>query len=395
MLKVKKFLVLIVMSLAIILIANKADAAVEYTRDFPANDGTIELNLTGLELDESKQYEFSLVSKGGTPEAWNLITSYTTTTAKLTLSPATDSIVEVLRVADDGQIFIREKDNTESYLVDRMNVNLKLPYLKAVVYEHSNLNSYIIDAIYGKIGDNYINGGKTFYKFEKVTDEVLIEEFLKDKTNTDRLEEFLPTPPDRGYTEDKVIGAHDYDDGLYILWIRLSGENCKTIQAAIIHDGLPNATTPTEYGVIETPVTPGNPETPDEPEVPTTKTLASIEITNSPKKTVYKVGEKFDTTGMIVTAKYQDGTLKVVTNYTYSPSGALKETNQTITISYTENGVTKQAKQPIKVAVNGDTTQAPTKIPDAGVGFGVIVSLVVVSVIGVYAYRRNKNLEGI
>lgn len=79
------------------------------------------------------------------------------------------------------------------------------------------------------------------------------------------------------------------------------------------------------------------------------KKLESIEITKKPSKLEYKEGEKFDTKGMEVTAKYTDGTSKKVDNYTVSPTGNLKTENKEITISYTEDGITKTATLKIKV----------------------------------------------
>lgn len=79
------------------------------------------------------------------------------------------------------------------------------------------------------------------------------------------------------------------------------------------------------------------------------KKLESIEITKKPSKLEYKEGEKFDAKGMEVTAKYTDGTSKKVENYTISPSVNLKTENTDITISYTEDGITKTATQKIKV----------------------------------------------
>ncbi len=52
-------------------------------------------------------------------------------------------------------------------------------------------------------------------------------------------------------------------------------------------------------------------------------TLYQIKISKAPNKTKYKVGEKFDKTGMEITAYYDDLSSKVVTDYTYSPNGAL------------------------------------------------------------------------
>ena len=78
--------------------------------------------------------------------------------------------------------------------------------------------------------------------------------------------------------------------------------------------------------------------------------LASIEISNPPTKTAYKYGEVFSPAGMAVTARYTDGQSRTVTGYTYSPTGALKLSDTTITVSYTEGDVTKTATQAITVA---------------------------------------------
>lgn len=64
------------------------------------------------------------------------------------------------------------------------------------------------------------------------------------------------------------------------------------------------------------------------------KTLMEIEITKQPTKTAYFSGESFDAAGMVVTATYSDSTTKVVTDYTYSPSGALTTADTTITVAF-------------------------------------------------------------
>ena len=45
------------------------------------------------------------------------------------------------------------------------------------------------------------------------------------------------------------------------------------------------------------------------------KTVERIEITKQPTKTEYMAGDKFDPTGMVVTAVYEDGTSEPITNY--------------------------------------------------------------------------------
>ncbi len=78
------------------------------------------------------------------------------------------------------------------------------------------------------------------------------------------------------------------------------------------------------------------------------RTLESIAITTPPTKTTYKEGESFDKVGMVVTATYT-GSTGTVTSYTVSPSGALSTDDTEVTITYTENGVTKTTTQGITV----------------------------------------------
>ena len=77
--------------------------------------------------------------------------------------------------------------------------------------------------------------------------------------------------------------------------------------------------------------------------------LSSIAVTTAPTKTIYNAGETFDPTGMVVTATYTDNSTEAVTGYTYLPDGALATTDTEITISYTENNVTKTTSQAITV----------------------------------------------
>lgn len=78
--------------------------------------------------------------------------------------------------------------------------------------------------------------------------------------------------------------------------------------------------------------------------------LDSIAVTTPPTKTAYVMGDSFNTSGMVVTATYTNGATLNVTGYTYSPSGALSDGDTSITISYTEKGVTKTTTQSITVA---------------------------------------------
>ena len=252
-----KFLVLLFAFVTLMLAIPTVVSAttVEYTKTIPTNDGTIKLNFTGLELDVAKAYEFSLVRQGGTPESWfSIDDGYTETTASITLGSATGAITDVLKATDTGFIYIREKDDTTgSYILQAYQVDLKLPYLKSLVYTKTN-DSYDLTTarLYGTIGNNYIytGGNQTYVYWEKVTDEDLIEDYLYIKNNNGSitsLEESLPNPPETEYTANRNPDYTSKNDGLYLLWVYRTAENCKTVYSCIVHDGLEEATTVEQY----------------------------------------------------------------------------------------------------------------------------------------------------
>lgn len=113
--------------------------------------------------------------------------------------------------------------------------------------------------------------------------------------------------------------------------------------------------------------------TPDQPTPQPSVTLKSVAVTTQPTKTSYVEGDKFDKTGMVVTATYSDDTTKTVTNYTVSPDGALATTDKKVTVAYTEGKTTVNAEVAITVTAKEkpqpevtlsaiEVTTAPTKV---------------------------------
>ena len=100
--------------------------------------------------------------------------------------------------------------------------------------------------------------------------------------------------------------------------------------------------------------------------------LTGIAITTQPDKTAYAVGGSFDSTGMVVTATYDTGKTKEVTGFTFSPQTFSSVGTKTVTISYTENGVTKTATISVTVIQVGNfatSTWADIKAAvQAGIG---------------------------
>lgn len=125
-------------------------------------------------------------------------------------------------------------------------------------------------------------------------------------------------------------------------------------------------------------------------EVTATVSLSSIEIADSVKKT-FALGDTFSTEGLAVTAKYSDATEVDVTSSATVDSSAVntgKPGAYTVSVSYTEDGVTKTAtysivvQEPLPYAVSdttayttADTATAPLAVTDStGVSFSFEVT---------------------
>ena len=81
------------------------------------------------------------------------------------------------------------------------------------------------------------------------------------------------------------------------------------------------------------------------------KTVERIEITTQPAKTEYMAGDKFDPTGMVVTAVYEDGTSEPITNYIIFREDKLVQGQADVTIQYDDGSANSgiSVKQTITV----------------------------------------------
>lgn len=86
--------------------------------------------------------------------------------------------------------------------------------------------------------------------------------------------------------------------------------------------------------------------------------LTSITSTN-PTKTTYEYGETFESAGMSITATYSDGKTATVSGWKTSPSVLNTVGTQAITVSYTENGITKTTT--VSVTVERKTISVPSQ----------------------------------
>jgi len=93
------------------------------------------------------------------------------------------------------------------------------------------------------------------------------------------------------------------------------------------------------------------------------RVLSSIAVTTQPTKTTYYKNETLNLAGMVVKGTFNSGTTAVVTGWTTSPANGVALSilgTQTVTVSYTENGVTKTATFTVQVNVKIVTWAAGT-----------------------------------
>lgn len=85
-------------------------------------------------------------------------------------------------------------------------------------------------------------------------------------------------------------------------------------------------------------------------EVTTKKLVESLEVTTNPTKLTYYAGDMIDLTGMVITAKYEDGTSEVITKYKTSTAVAsLGDTK--FTVSYEGKSVDVTYNQAVEVLI--------------------------------------------
>lgn len=90
--------------------------------------------------------------------------------------------------------------------------------------------------------------------------------------------------------------------------------------------------------------------------------VTELKIITPPTKTEYKEGQNFDKTGMVVEAKYKDGTTKTITDYEIVDGTNLKADQKTVTIKYEGKTVTQTITVIENPLVEIKITKAPNKV---------------------------------
>lgn len=208
-------------------------------------------------------------------------------------------------------------------------------------------------------------------------DENVLEFIEVVKANKDWtiLDEDISEVPDSKY-DMNIAGIHNETkekDDIYIITFKVKEEASINTTTKILLEGITIYDVEQksyDLGAKELDISIGEEQTPppaEEPDdEPKEKILTSIKIAKKSDKEEYKVGDTFDKTGLVVIAYYSDGTTKEISDYTISDGNELKEGQTSITISYTEGGVTKTVTQDIKVVVENNNPDEEVNNENAG-----------------------------
>lgn len=405
--KISYLIILVFISTILFFIPSITNATeVSVTRNVYSNDGSMKFNFTGLTLDKTHEYEYGLTrTASSSVENWYLITEYTESTVIIDVKTTNSKLREIINTVDTGYITIRDK-TTNTIVLEHYSVDLKMPFLNVTNYtvipNGKDLDISTTNGIKVPLRDAY---SRAYYQYEKITDQSIINRYKEIKSSDgdilelqNMLKTTVPTTKWKqweyfnghtstgmngyGYTQ-RVISAPD--NGLYYMWVYFSKEGLKDLYGYILVDNLKPTialesvslpkTEKLELGKTLTLTPTFNPSNATNKIVTwssSDETIATID--NGGKITPKKLGST------IITVESQDGSRKATCTVTVieaSSSGSSSETN----------------KGDSSTTTGDDDTVATGKLPQAGIGFGII-SLIIILISGaIFSYIKYSKLK--
>ena len=402
------------------------NAAVEVTRNVYSNNGSMKFEFTGLTLDTTKEYEFTLTNTTAeTPTKWFDITQYTATEATVDVAMGTTELRNSFNKSDIGYITIREKTSND-VVVEPYQVDLKLPYMQVTNFTVIN-NGKEFESIseFDCINIALRNHGvsEAYFQYEKITDENVINKYKQLKaSNGDYLElqsMIKTTTPTSNWTKWSFFNGHDAsgmngygyptktitapDTGLYYMWAYFSGENLKPLYGVILVDNLVpdialesisiDKTKTVELGKTLTLAPTFNPSNATNKIVTWTSSDESVAtVSNAGVVTPKKVGST------IITVTSQDGNKTAtctitVTKASENNSGSGSSSNG----SSSNRGSSSSSSKSNSSSSNSNSksSSTPNKLPYTGIRITGVFAVIVVAGLAVITYRKYNYLKGI
>ena len=409
----KKILIILLIILTALCIPMITKAA-DITRNIYSNNGSMKFSFTGLELNKEHEYEFGLTKTAATQvEQWHDITEYTTSSATVDVMTTTTDLRDVINAVDTGYIRIRDKSDPNKIVLEATAVDLKIPFL--------NLTNYTVIPNGKEFDSNQSQGiqialrcasnSTAYYQYEKITDTEIINKYKELKANKGdylELQSLLKqtTPTSNwikwnywnGYNYATGMNGYGYtqesisvpDSGLYYMWVYFSGNNLKNVYGYILVDNLqpdialdgislPKTQT-VELGTTLKLSPTFNPSNATNKIVTWSSSDESVAtVDNAGKITPKKLGST------IITVTSQDGKKKATCTVTVTSKTSSSGSSSTGTGSTGTSGTSSQK----------DPTTASGKMPQTGIYSGIIITTIALAGIGIFTFKKYRNLRDI
>ena len=426
--RIRCLIMTLVIGFILFILPNISNAAVDVTRNIYSNNGSMKFNFTGLSLETTHEYEYGLTKTAAAEVGtWHLITEYTESTAVIDVMTTTKDLRDVINAVDTGYITIKDK-TSDTVILQPYSVNLKTPFLNVTNYTVIP-NGKDLDAANIQIALRCASNSEAYYQYEKITDQNIINKYKEIKEqNGDvmELESMLKaTPPNSNWSTwgywngyDSFAGMNGYgytqrnvsvpDNGLYYMWVYFSGNGLKNVYGYILVDNLqPDIalesislpkTEKVELGKTLTLTPTFNPSNATNKIVTWSSSDESVAtIDNGGKITPKKIGST------IITVTSQDGNKKATCTVTVIETSSNNNNNGntnnggTTNDGNTNNGGTTNDGTSNNSGTDEkkDNTMASGKLPQTGIGVGLIPIIVLLIGGSILAYIKYSKFRGI
>lgn len=227
-----------------------AEETVNIKKTVTSTNGTVDYEISGLEIEEGHEYQWGIVkTKGETISKWNNVIApdYETKTIKVTVDST--EYLDILKTSDIAYISVREKDETTNIL-DEAKVDLSLTLgksynvVKSIWYDRDvpSNPAFSITPVYG------ISSSDIQYGWEEITDANIINNYIDNNHDISGLnvkgKDEIPSNTSTIWKSITTIdswgtgGIRNYqlpeNDGLYYLWLKNSSTDIKTVYGQVI-----------------------------------------------------------------------------------------------------------------------------------------------------------------
>ena len=437
---VKYFAITLFLAIVLFFIPNISKAAagtdVVATKIIENTDGSVEFKLTNINVTEDHQYTWgaSKTTKAENVTKWYTLSTYDTSKKTAVVNFNVGKYEELLRTTDNAWIFI--KDNEETYIVEGLKVDLKLPVLKAFYLTEdkttTDFRSFSISPtkIYGI--SNY------YYKFEKITNKNIISAYQDAIAKNHDLSTIsslatLSDAPESGWkaiegnygSSGQYINPKPTEQGLYYIWVKAQdsdskavigynlyyadaqGPLVKSIEVISPASGTYKTSQTIKIRVYFDEIITGT-------SVPTLKIKfgdsAERSLTNgtiSGRYIEYSYNIKDNDKGQLATVSLNGGKIKdasgndaklscpIISGNTIKANVDGTTTNNTENQDKTNNSSTTSPGKSSSSTNGKDETTAKGKIPYTGISYSIIIAIVILLVGGIIAKAKYNDLKDI